>query len=85
MHAYSLFQNSNKDDNHGPEKSHFWFNLYFLCGLLGFCFFALNFVNRKTIKCFSMKLNKYIPRKFPRSPDNSKKVFSRRNIKPASH
>ena len=25
----------------------------------GHCFFTLNFVNRKTIKCFSMKLNKY--------------------------
>ena len=26
---------------------------------LGFCFFAINFVNRKTMECFSMKLNKY--------------------------
>ena len=32
----------------------------FLCGTLGFCFFALNFVNRKTIECFSLKLNKYL-------------------------
>ena len=30
-----------------------------LCRSLEFCFFALNFVNRKTIKCFSMKLNKH--------------------------
>ena len=30
-----------------------------LCRPLGCCFFALNFVKRKMIKCFSMKLNKY--------------------------
>ena len=30
-----------------------------LCGSLRFGFFALKFVNRKTIKCFSMKPNKY--------------------------
>ena len=31
----------------------------FLYRSLEFRFFALNFVNRKTIKCFSLKLNKY--------------------------
>ena len=36
-------RNSNDD---GCEKSHFWFAFYFLCGSLGFCFFALNFLNR---------------------------------------
>ena len=33
------------------------FNLF--CGSLGLCFFALNFVNRKMIKSFSVKLSKY--------------------------
>ena len=45
--------------NDGSEKLHFWFALTFLYGLLGFCFLALNFVNKKMIKCFSMKQNKY--------------------------
>ena len=47
-----------------------------LYGSLGFCFFALNFVNRKMIKCFFLKLNKYWESFLllrPRSLENSKK------------
>ena len=42
------------------KKNHISGSLFTsLCGSLGFCFFALEIVNRKMIKCFSMKLNKY--------------------------
>ena len=49
----------NDDDS---EKSHFWFALYLfvrVIRVLFLFFFALDFVNKKTIKCFFMKLNKY--------------------------
>ena len=61
--ANSIGTLSNEDGNandNGSEKSHFWFALLFIVHWsLGFSFFALNFVNRKTMECFSMKLNKY--------------------------
>ena len=42
------------------QKNHISGSLFtFLCGSLGFCFLALDIANRKMIKCFSMKLNKY--------------------------
>ena len=54
---------SNLDGNvndDGSEKSPFWISSFTsLCGSLRFCFFALNFVNRKMNKCYSMKLTKY--------------------------
>ena len=62
------------------QKNHISGSLFTsLCWSLEFCFFALNFVNKKTIKCFSMKLN----RKYRESfccyvlvvPTTLKKVF----------
>ena len=39
------------------QKNHIFGSLFYsLCRSLGFCFF----VNRRTMKCFSMKLNKYL-------------------------
>ena len=53
---------SNEDGNVndiGSEK-HISGSLFtYLCGSFGVCLFYLHFVNRKTIKYFSMKLNKY--------------------------
>ena len=54
-----------------------------LCGSLGFCFFALRFVNRKPFKCLSVKLNKYwesFSYYVLVVPTTWKKVFSRYNF-----
>ena len=51
-------ENGNANDD-GSKKLHFLFTLYFFLQVNNVWFFDLNFVNRKTIKCFSMKLNKY--------------------------
>ena len=66
-HAISCWQNlaavflfttrtlSYKDgdaNDDGSEKSHFWFTLYFFERVIRLC-------ERKTIKCFSKKVNKY--------------------------
>ena len=53
---------SNEDGNandDGSEKHLFGSLFTSLWRSLGFYFFALNFVNRKTMEYFSMKLNKY--------------------------
>ena len=65
-------------ENHisGSLFTSFW-------GALGFCFFALNFVNRKMIKCFPMKLNKYWEKfygYFLVASTSLKKVFLRYNF-----
>ena len=56
----SLRNEDGNANNDVSEKSVISGSLFtFLCGSLGFCFFALDTANRKMIKCFSMKLNKY--------------------------
>ena len=79
----------NEDGNRQPptttaQKNHISGLLFtFLCGPLGFCFFALNFVNKKMIKCFAMKLNKYWDNfccYVLVDPTTLKKVFSRCNF-----
>ena len=66
------------------QKNHLSGSLFTsLCGSLGFCFFALNFVNRKTMECFSMQLNKYWESFFYYVlvvPTTLKQVFSRCNF-----
>ena len=53
---------SNEDGNandDGTEKSPFSVVLYFFVQVIRVLFLWLNFVNRKTMECFSTKLNKY--------------------------
>ena len=75
-----LTQRGRERERRRLRKLYFWF---VLCGPLEFCFFALNFVNRKVIKCFSMKLNKYWKNfccYVLVVPTTLKKVFSRCNF-----
>ena len=53
-----LYENGNAN-NYGIEKLHFWFALYFFVRVIRVLFLCFKLCEKKTIKYFSVKLNKY--------------------------